>query len=92
MLVIADTTPLRCLVVLGQIDLPPTLFGQVIIPPAVVGELRHPKAPAAVRAWIGSPPSWLEVRPLSLRPDAVLLRLDAGEREAILLVQGLLFA
>ena len=39
MLVIADTTPLRYLVVLGQIDLLPTLFGQVIIPLAVVGEL-----------------------------------------------------
>jgi predicted nucleic acid-binding protein len=89
MLVIADTTPLRYLVVLGQIDLLPPLFGHVLIPPAVVEELRHPKAPAAVRAWIGAPPVWLEVRPSSLRPDTALLRLDAGEREAILLAQEL---
>jgi predicted nucleic acid-binding protein len=89
MLVIADTTPLRYLVVLGQIDLLPPLFGHVLIPPAVVEELRHPKAPAAVRAWIGAPPAWLEVRPSSLRPDTALLRLDAGEREAILLAQEL---
>ena len=89
MLVIADTTPLRYLVVLGQVDLLPTLFGQVIIPLAVVGELQHPQAPAAVRAWIASPPLWLAMRPCSLLPDAVLLRLDSGEREAILLAQEL---
>jgi predicted nucleic acid-binding protein len=89
MLVIADTTPLRYLVVLGQVDLLPTLFGQVIIPLAVVGELQHSKAPAAVRAWIASPPPWLDIRPSSLLPDAVLLRLDPGEREAILLAQEL---
>ena len=89
MLVIADTTPLRYLVVLGQVDLLPTLFGQVIIPLAVVGELQHPQAPAAVRAWIASPPPWLDMRPSSLLPDAVLLRLDPGEREAILLAQEL---
>jgi predicted nucleic acid-binding protein len=89
MLVIADTTPLRYLVVLGQVDLLPTLFGQIIIPPAVIGELQHPKAPAAVRAWIASPPPWLDMRPCSLLPDAVLLRLDPGEREAILLAQEL---
>ena len=89
MLVIADTTPLRYLVVLGQVDLLHTLFGQVLIPPAVVGELQHPKAPAALQTWVASPPSWLNVRPSSLRPDAVLLRLDPGEREAILLAQEL---
>jgi predicted nucleic acid-binding protein len=89
MLVIADTTPLRYLVVLGQADLLPTLFGQIIIPPAVVSELRHPKAPVAVRAWIGSPPAWLEVRSATLPPDAALLLLDAGEREALLLAQEL---
>ena len=89
MLVIADTTPLRYLVALGQADLLPTLFGQVIIPLAVAGELQHAKAPAAVRAWIASPPPWLDMRPSSLLPDAVLLRLDPGEREAILLAQEL---
>ena len=60
MLVIADTTPLRYLVVLGQVDFLPTLFGQVIIPLAVVGELQYSKAPAAVRAWIASPPHGME--------------------------------
>jgi predicted nucleic acid-binding protein len=89
MLVIADTTPLRYLVMLGQVDLLPTLFGQIIIPLAVAEELHHPKAPAAVRDWIASPPPWLDMRPSSLLPDAILLRLDPGEREAILLAQEL---
>lgn len=89
MLVIADTTPLRYLVILGHIDLLPILFGQVLIPPAVAEELQHPHAPAALRAWVASPPPWLIMRPSALRPDAELLRLDPGEREAILLAQEL---
>jgi predicted nucleic acid-binding protein len=89
MRVIADTTPLRYLVVLGHVDLLPTLFGQILIPPAVAGELHHPKAPAVVRAWVARPPSWLAIRPSQLTPDARLLALDAGEREAILLAQEL---
>jgi predicted nucleic acid-binding protein len=89
MLVIADTTPLRYLVALGQDGLLPALFGQILIPPAVADELHHPKAPAAVRAWIAAPPPWLQIRPTSLQPDAALQRLDPGEREALLLAQEL---
>ena len=89
MLVIADTTPLRYLVTLGQDGLLPVLFGQIIIPPAVADELRHPKAPAAARAWIAAPPPGLQIRPTSLQQDAALLRRDTGEREALLLAQEL---
>jgi predicted nucleic acid-binding protein len=89
MLVIADTTPLRYLVTLGQDGLLPALFGQILIPPAVADELRHPKAPAAVRTWIAAPPPWLQIRPTSLQPDAALMRLDPGEREALMLAQEL---
>jgi predicted nucleic acid-binding protein len=89
MRVIADTTPLRYLVVLGHVELLPTLFGQILIPPAVAGELHHPQAPAVVRAWVARPPSWLTIRASQLTPDARLLALDAGEREAILLAQEL---
>lgn len=89
MLIVADTTPLRYLVVLGHADLLHRLFGQVIIPPAVAGEMQHPHAPAALRAWMASPPAWLEIRPPQRMPDATLLQLDPGEREAILLAQEL---
>jgi predicted nucleic acid-binding protein len=43
MRVVADTAPLRYLVVLGHVDLLPALFGQILTPPAVAGELHHPK-------------------------------------------------
>jgi predicted nucleic acid-binding protein len=89
MLVIADTTPLRYLLVLGQADLLHRLFGQIVIPPAVAAESQHPRAPAALRAWMSTPPAWLEIRPTRQLPDARLLRLDPGEREAILLAQEL---
>lgn len=75
--------------VLGQVELLPTLFGQVIIPAAVAAELRHPKAPAPVRAWAASLPPWLSIQSPVVLPDAVLLRLDPGEREVILLAQEL---
>ncbi len=40
MIVVADTTPLNYLVVIGHVDLLPALFGQVLIPTAVWNELQ----------------------------------------------------
>ena len=44
-----------------------------------------------MRLWIARPPAWLETRAPCQAPDAELLeaRLDAGERDAILLAQEL---
>jgi predicted nucleic acid-binding protein len=86
MIVIADTTPLNYLVVVGYIHLLPTLFGQVLIPPAVWAELQDPAAPESVRQWIRQPPSWLEVRSVQT-VDPSLTFLDAGEQEAITLAE-----
>jgi predicted nucleic acid-binding protein len=74
MLVVADTTPLRYLVVLGHADLLHRLFDQVPIPPAVAEEMQHPRAPAALRTWMASPPAWLEIRRPQGMPDATLLQ------------------
>jgi len=52
LLVVADTSPIRYLVQIGQIDLLVRLFEEIVIPAVVVDELRHPSAPAAVQAWI----------------------------------------
>ena len=52
---------------------------------AVVTELQPPM----VRAWIARPPAWIEVRQAAGSADAVLAALDAGERDAILLMQEL---
>jgi predicted nucleic acid-binding protein len=60
-LVIADTGPVNYLILIGHIDLLPRLFQRVILPAAVKEELHDIGAPVAVRAWIGSPPDWLEI-------------------------------
>ena len=38
-----------------------------------------------VRGWIGQLPAWLEVHTPVNAPDALLVKLDSGERDAILL-------
>src|SRR5713226_8097814 len=84
MIVVADTTPLRYLVVIEREHLLPALYGRVLIPPAVADELNHENAPGAVRAWLAARPSWLEIRkPTHILEPAV--DLDLGEREAIAL-------
>ena len=86
MIVVADTSPLHYLVLVGAIDVLPSLFRQVLIPAAVHEELRHPGAPLAVRQWLASRPAWLEVRQAGPVSDPGLSELDAGEAEAIMLV------
>jgi predicted nucleic acid-binding protein len=89
MLVIADTSPLHYLVLIEQTDILPSLFGRVIIPPMVAEELQRFRTPDPVRAWIGSPPAWLEMRVPQQPLITVTLRLGAGEREALSLAQEL---
>jgi len=89
MLVVADTTPINYLILIGQVEILPSLFERVVIPQAVATELQHPRAPAAVRAWIETPPSWCAIRQSQREPDAMLMQLGAGEREAILLAHEL---
>lgn len=84
-LVIADTSPINYLLLIGHIDILPALFGKIILPSAVWDELKHPKAPLVVRSWVATPPSWLDVRPVSSFQDASLAALDAGEGAAIAL-------
>lgn len=81
MIVLTDTSPLNYLILIGAEDVLPKLFGRVIVPAAVAGELRHPGAPAKVRAWIDSPPPWMEV--LSPSSKEQQLALGIGEAEAI---------
>jgi len=85
LLVIADTSPIRYLVQIGQIDLLCQLFEKVSIPIEVAEELRHPSAPSAVQSWINEPPAWLNVQEVSEIDDPELKALDPGERSAITL-------
>jgi predicted nucleic acid-binding protein len=83
MIVVADTTPLNYLVIIGHIELLPALYQSVLIPQEVHRELQRPGTPPAVRAWASGLPPWCEVRVLSSSPDPTLSELDPGEREAI---------
>jgi predicted nucleic acid-binding protein len=89
MIVVADTTPINYLILIQEIDLLQRLFGSVIIPPAVFEELSDAEAPTAVRAFIASQPSWLEVRVPRSAKDRGLGHLDKGEQEAIALAEEL---
>ncbi len=63
MLVIADTGPVNYLLLIGHIDILPTLFGTVILPSAVRDEFADVGTPRPVHDWIADPPSWIDVHP-----------------------------
>lgn len=79
--VVADTTPLNYLILIRQAEVLHQLFGEVMIPEAVLTELRHPKAPAAVMAWLQNLPHWIRVVKVSHVDDTI--QLGHGETEAI---------
>lgn len=87
MVVVADTSPINYLVLIGLIDLLRQLYIRILIPSAVLAELKHPRAPKAVRHWANNVPPWLEV--LNPKTSIVLAQLDAGESEAIALATEL---
>src|SRR6266436_3854839 len=71
--VVADTSPLNYLVLIGQIDL---------------AELADSGAPPQVLDWTHSQPERLEVRAVREdQNDPTLQQIDPGERAAILLAQ-----
>jgi predicted nucleic acid-binding protein len=79
--VVADTTPLHYLVLIGQAEVLRSLFGEVMIPEAVLDELQHPNAPPAITAWLQSPPQWLSVEKVGHVDESI--QLGRGEKEAI---------
>jgi predicted nucleic acid-binding protein len=85
--VIADTSPLNYLVLIGQVAVLRALYEKVLIP-KVLAELTDPGSPADVSEWARTRPSWLEVKQTGARiADPTLLKLDPGERAAIALAQ-----
>ena len=85
MIVIADSGPLRYLVVIEQVHLLPQLYGRIVIPPGVVHELTQAATPQSVRLWMKQLPEWVKViSPQEPLPEFPAL-LGTGEREAIAL-------
>lgn len=87
MIVVADTSPICYLLLIGGIDLLPQLYGRVLIPQIVQQELADERSPAIVQAWINQPPSWLVIQTVNVPSDSDLDNLDPGERAAIVLAE-----
>jgi predicted nucleic acid-binding protein len=85
MIVVADTSPLNYLLLIGKIEILPQLYGKVAIPPAVRDELLNERTPDSVKGWFAGAPAWLEELKLSGVTEPALNSLGRGEREAIAL-------
>src|SRR5437667_1986474 len=89
MIVVADTSPINYLVLIGEIGELPKLYQKVVIPKAVFEELQAEETPKDVRNWLSDAPDWLTVEHATNIAGADLDELDRGEREAILLAEKL---
>jgi predicted nucleic acid-binding protein len=89
MIVVADTTPLNYLILIGHIDILEAQYGRILIPHAVHEEMLDHNAPASVRAWAKNPPHWLELLSPSTARNTLPPNLDRGETEAIQLAEEL---
>jgi predicted nucleic acid-binding protein len=78
LVVIADTSPVNCLLETGYIDVLPSLYGQIILPTTVHRELSDRGSSDTVRQWVSMLPAWISVQTLasSLHPPAGVHRGD----------------
>lgn len=86
--VVADTSPLRYLVLIQCEHLLPLLYSKIWIPEAVLGELREANVDS-VRQWSSKLPEWVEVRKVQDVGFQEIADLDLGEREALALAREL---
>jgi predicted nucleic acid-binding protein len=59
MIVVADSSPLRYIVLIQEVHLLPILYGTIVLPPGVVGELTQTSSPNPVRLWMENLPPGL---------------------------------
>ena len=89
MIVVADTSPLRCLILIEYVHVLPALYGSVVVPPAVVRELDQEQTPDLVRMWLSARPEWLQLQAPRQALSSSRDVLGPGEREAIALAEEL---
>jgi uncharacterized protein len=85
--IIADSSPLISLAIIGQLDLLPQLYKSVLLPPAVWNEVTVQGAglPGAQAVSVAT---WLTIQaPESAISEPLSILLDRGEAEAIALAQ-----
>lgn len=59
MIVVADTTPLNYLILIGEVDILMRLYGRVPVPESVRSELLHARTPTLVRSGLSMRrPGW----------------------------------
>jgi predicted nucleic acid-binding protein len=83
--VVSDTSPVRALAHLGRLELLHALFDSVIVPPAVAAELRSPPAGLPGVEILAFDFMSVQAPCDSVRVAELLLTLDAGESEALVL-------
>ena len=54
MIVIADASPLRYIVLIQEVHLLPILYGTIVLPPGVLSELTQESSPKPGRLWMES--------------------------------------
>ena len=81
MLIVADTSPINYLVLVGIEHGLFELYGGIVVPEQVMNELRDPASPHRVAEWIAKLPTWVRIEQADVRmvPD----HLGIGERAAI---------
>src|ERR1700733_3668273 len=87
MIVVADASPLRYLVLIKVADILPALYGRVLTSPVVLEELSQPHTPEVVRQWVAAHPNWLQRRAPSAQLGGLPASLGAGEPDAISLAE-----
>jgi predicted nucleic acid-binding protein len=85
-IVVADASPLRYLILIEHAHVLPALYGRVLIPPAVIAELNRERTPDLVRAWLAKSPDWLHVQAPREALTGLRNVLGDGERQAIALI------
>jgi predicted nucleic acid-binding protein len=88
-IVVADASPLRYLVLIECSEVLPQLYGGVFVPPAVITELRQEHTPLIVQAWMSGIPSWLHVQSPTRTVTPLNATLGPGELAAIALAEEL---
>lgn len=87
MSVVSNTSPIRYLYQVNQIEVLPDLFGKIYIPRAVFYELQDIGAPPELQRWVMDHPKWLIIKEVFDQRHSQLDRLHPGEREAITLAK-----
>lgn len=88
MIVVADASPLRYLILIEYTHVLPALYGRVFVPSAVITELTREQSPVAVQEWIASQPDWMQLQDPTGKLSPVP-GLHPGELAAIALAEEL---